>query len=47
MLDDDTVLATAARFASLDTAAMQLVNLANEAGGTDNITAALARIEAA
>jgi serine/threonine protein phosphatase PrpC len=47
MLDDETILATATRFNSLDTAAVQLVNLANDAGGNDNITALLVRIEAA
>jgi protein phosphatase len=47
MLDDETMLSAALRFSSLDTASATLVNLANEAGGTDNITAVLARIEAA
>jgi protein phosphatase len=47
MLDDETILATATRFNSLDTASTQLVNLANDAGGTDNITALLVRIEVA
>lgn len=45
MLDDPTMLATATRFNSLDTASAQLVQQANEAGGNDNITAVLARIE--
>jgi len=46
MLEDDTMLATATRFASIDTAATMLVQQANEAGGNDNITALLVRIEA-
>ncbi|MCA9650326.1 MAG: Stp1/IreP family PP2C-type Ser/Thr phosphatase [Myxococcales bacterium] len=46
MLDDDTILAAATRFASIDTAATTLVKLANDAGGNDNITALLVRIEA-
>lgn len=46
MLDDETMLVTATRFASIDTAATTLVKLANDAGGNDNITALLVRIEA-
>lgn len=46
MLDDETILATSTRFASIDTAANTLVKLANDAGGNDNITALLVRIEA-
>ncbi len=47
MLDDETILQATLRFSSLDTAAATLVNLANDAGGNDNITAVLARIEPA
>jgi len=47
MLDDPTMLALSLRFNSLDTATTQLVKMANEAGGTDNITAVLVRVEAA
>ena len=47
MLDDPTMLAAATRFNSLDTAAVQLVKMANDAGGNDNITAVLARVEPA
>lgn len=46
MLDDETMLVTATRFASIDTAATTLVKQANDAGGNDNITALLVRIEA-
>ncbi len=45
MLDDETMMHTATRFASIDTAATMLVKLANDAGGNDNITALLVRIE--
>lgn len=47
MIDDQTMLSCATRFNSLDTASKQLVQMANDAGGVDNITAVLARIEAA
>ena len=47
MLDDHTILSAATRFNSLDTAAKQLVQMANDAGGNDNITAVLARVEPA
>lgn len=47
MLSDQDMLATILRFNNLDNAANQLVVLANEAGGNDNITALLARVEAA
>lgn len=47
MLDDETMLDLATKFESLDTASHQLVAKANEAGGVDNITAVLARVEAA
>lgn len=46
MLEDETMLATATRFNSIDTAATTLVQQANDAGGNDNITALLVRIEA-
>lgn len=46
MLDDATMLAAATRFNSIDTASAQLVKMANDAGGNDNITAVLARVEA-
>lgn len=46
MLDDETMLATATRFSSIDTATNTLVKQANDAGGNDNITALLVRIEA-
>ncbi|MCA9705628.1 MAG: Stp1/IreP family PP2C-type Ser/Thr phosphatase [Myxococcales bacterium] len=45
MLDDETMMQASTRFASIDTAAQMLVKLANEAGGNDNITALLVRIE--
>ncbi|MEM6992322.1 MAG: PP2C family serine/threonine-protein phosphatase [Myxococcota bacterium] len=47
MLDDATMLEAAMRFNSLDTASAQLVTMANNAGGNDNITAVLARVEPA
>ena len=46
MLSDAAILATVTRFESIDTAATQLINQANEAGGADNISAVIARIEA-
>jgi protein phosphatase len=46
MIGDQAILTTATKFESLDTAANQLVQAANEAGGQDNITAVLIRIEA-
>ena len=46
MITDQTILATVTRFESIDTAATQLINLANEAGGADNISAVIVRIEA-
>jgi serine/threonine protein phosphatase PrpC len=45
MLDDESIIQAATRFASIDTAATMLVKLANDAGGNDNITAMLARVE--
>jgi serine/threonine protein phosphatase PrpC len=45
MLDDATILSVALRFSSLDGAANALVQAANEAGGNDNITALLVRVE--
>lgn len=47
MLDDETMLTTVGRFESLDTASRTLVDQANEAGGVDNITAILVRVESA
>mgnify|MGYP002619546170 CR=1 FL=1 len=47
MLDDETMLSIVARFESIDTASRTLVQQANEAGGIDNITAVLVRVEAA
>jgi serine/threonine protein phosphatase PrpC len=47
MLDDETILSVVARFESIDTASRTLVHQANEAGGIDNITAVLVRVEAA
>ena len=47
MLTDEQMLATVMRFNSMDTAANTLVQLANEAGGVDNITAVLCRVEPA
>jgi serine/threonine protein phosphatase PrpC len=46
MLDDESIIQAATRFASIDTAATMLVKLANDAGGNDNITAMLVRVEA-
>ncbi len=45
MLKDDAILATVTRFQSIDTAAQTLVQQANEAGGVDNITALIVRVE--
>lgn len=47
MLDDATILATITRFQSIDTASQTLVQQANEAGGVDNITALVVRVEPA
>jgi protein phosphatase len=47
MIDDDTILATITRFQSIDTVSQTLVQQANEAGGVDNITALVVRIEPA
>lgn len=47
MLDDATLLSTVTRFQSIDTASQTLVQLANEAGGVDNITALVVRVEPA
>jgi serine/threonine protein phosphatase PrpC len=46
MLDDQVIKDSVIRFESIDTAANQLVTLANEAGGVDNISAVIVRIEA-
>jgi serine/threonine protein phosphatase PrpC len=46
MLSDAAILQTVTRFESIDTAATQLINQANEAGGNDNISAVIVRIEA-
>ena len=45
MIEDDAMLATVQRFQSIDTATDTLIQLANDAGGVDNITAMLCRIE--
>jgi serine/threonine protein phosphatase PrpC len=47
MLDDEAILSIVGRFESIDTASRTLVQQANEAGGVDNITAVIARIEVA
>lgn len=47
MLTDPQILGIVGRFESLDTASTQLINAANEAGGNDNISVILARVEAA
>jgi protein phosphatase len=47
MMDDGQILATVLRFQSIDTAARTLIQFANDAGGVDNITAVLCRVEAA
>lgn len=47
MLEDEQMLATVMRFQSTDTAATTLVQQANDAGGVDNITALVARVESA
>ena len=47
MLGDQQILSTVLRFQSIDTAARTLIQLANDAGGVDNITAVLCRVEAA
>lgn len=46
MLEDDQMLQTVLRFQSIDTAATTLVQQANDAGGVDNITAVVVRVEA-
>jgi serine/threonine protein phosphatase PrpC len=45
MLSDNAMLQTVLRFQSIDTAAATLVQEANDAGGVDNITAVLCRVE--
>ncbi|MCA9667175.1 MAG: Stp1/IreP family PP2C-type Ser/Thr phosphatase [Myxococcales bacterium] len=45
MIDDDTILKTVMEISDLDAACERLVEQANAAGGVDNITVALARIE--
>lgn len=45
MLADPLIMQTVTRFESIDTAATQLINQANEAGGVDNISAVVIRIE--
>jgi serine/threonine protein phosphatase PrpC len=47
MVPDAHILGTVQRFQSIDTAARTLVQIANDAGGVDNITAVLCRVEAA
>ena len=47
MVEDPNILATVQRFQSIDTAATTLIRQANDAGGVDNITAVLCRVEAA
>jgi protein phosphatase len=47
MIEDPQILATVLRFQSIDTSARTLVQIANDAGGVDNITAVLCRVEAA
>lgn len=47
MLEDAAILATIMRFQSIDTASQTLVQQANEAGGVDNITALVVRVEPA
>jgi serine/threonine protein phosphatase PrpC len=47
MLADDAIVSIIGRFESIDTASRTLVQQANEAGGIDNITAVLARVEVA
>jgi serine/threonine protein phosphatase PrpC len=47
MVEDPQILSTILRFQSIDTAARTLIQLANDAGGVDNITAVLCRVEAA
>src|SRR5690606_34612685 len=45
MLDDPTMLEIVTARDSLDTGCVELIKAANEAGGNDNITAILIRIE--
>jgi protein phosphatase len=47
MLDESTIVQLVEADNSLDSACSALVKAANEAGGNDNITVVLARIEAA
>jgi len=47
MLKDDEMLQTVCRFQSIDTVVTTLVAQANDAGGVDNITALVVRIESA
>lgn len=47
MLKDDDMLQAVHRFQSLDTVVNTLITQANDAGGIDNITAVVARIESA
>ncbi len=47
MIDDETIVSTVLRFQSIDTASQTLVKLANDAGGVDNITALVVRVEQA
>jgi serine/threonine protein phosphatase PrpC len=47
MLSDAEIHHIVTTFESLDTAANTLVQRANDAGGVDNITALLARVEPA
>jgi serine/threonine protein phosphatase PrpC len=47
MLEDEAMLSIITRFESVDTASRTLVQQANEAGGVDNITAVIVRVEAA
>ena len=47
MISDDVIQATLSRYAAdLDTAAQRLIELANDAGGKDNVSVVLARADA-
>lgn len=46
MISDAAILSTVTRFESIDTAATQLIVAANDAGGGDNISAVIVRVEA-